>query len=481
MTGLYDRQSSRLTIVGLCGVGLAYPLQQALIIPALPALARDLHTSVGWSTWILTIFLLSAAVSAPLVGRLGDQFGKKRMLVASTVLVLGGAIGATFAWNIWSLIVFRAVAGLGGATTALSLSILRDEFPRAKLSHAIGLVTGVFGLGGAIGIGSAGLVIDQLSWRWLFGIGGVAIGVAGGLVAWLVPESPQRAPARLDIPGAALFAGGVLCLLVGLTEVQRWGLASGRILGLLVAGFVLLVVWGRAEARSETPMIDVRLLARRPVVLTHLATLLGGFALFGIFVLVPHFVEAPYGLSAQEARLVDYGFGASSSQVGIYLAPAVFVQFFAGPVAGLLGARLGSKWPFALGLGLEACGAAALARWHAVPAEVIAGMFVVGTGFGLLAASAPRLVADAVAPTETGVVTGMNSLALSFGGVAAGQLVAVLLASDTIGVSAVPTESAFTLTFSTASLVALAGMALALLIRRPRGMPRPNACACRIA
>lgn len=467
MTGLYDRRTQTLTLVGLCGVGLAYPLQQALIIPALPALARDVHTSVGWATWILTIFLLSAAVSAPLAGRLGDQFGKKRVLVASTALVLVAAIGATFAWDIWSLIVFRALAGLGGATTALSFSILRDEFPRAKLSHAIGLVSGFFGLGGALGIALAGLVIDQLSWRWLFGIGGVAIGVASALVAWLVPESPQRAPARLDLPGAALFGGGVLCLLIGLTEVQNWGLASARTLGLFVAAIVLLVAWGRAEARAETPMIDVRLLARRPVVLTNLAMLLSGFALYGTFILVPHFVEAPYGLSAQEARLVDYGFGVSSSQVGLYLAPAVFVQFFAGPLAGLLGARLGSKWPFALGLGLEACGAAALARWHAAPAEVIAGMFVVGTGFGLIAASGARLVVDAVAPTETGVVTGMNSLALSFGGVAAGQLVAVLLAADTIGASAVPTESAFVLAFWTASLVALAGMALALLIRRP--------------
>src|SRR5215210_6672251 len=169
-----------------------------MVIPALPALQRELHTTTTWVTWVLTVFLLVASVATPLLGKLGDQYGKERLLVISLSLFSVGCLGAALAPNIWALIGFRALAGAGGAVFPLSYAIIRDEFPREKVGVAIGLVSAVFGIGGGIGIVLSGLIVDNLSWRWLFIVGAAGIGVAVVLVHRFVPESPIKTPSRID-------------------------------------------------------------------------------------------------------------------------------------------------------------------------------------------------------------------------------------------------------------------------------------------
>src|SRR5262245_55335016 len=123
-----------------------------MVIPALPALQRELDTTTTWVTWVLTVFLLVASVATPILGKLGDQYGKERLLVICLAIFLLGSIVAAFAWNIWILIAARAIQGAGGAVFPLSFGIIRDEFPREKLGVAIGLVSAVFGIGGGFGI-----------------------------------------------------------------------------------------------------------------------------------------------------------------------------------------------------------------------------------------------------------------------------------------------------------------------------------------
>ena len=106
---------------------------QTMVVPALPVLQRSLHTSTTWATWVLTVFLLVASVATPIVGRLGDQYGKERLLAISLLIFLVGCIGCAVAWNIWSLIAFRAVAGAGGGVFPLSFAIIRDEFPPERV------------------------------------------------------------------------------------------------------------------------------------------------------------------------------------------------------------------------------------------------------------------------------------------------------------------------------------------------------------
>src|SRR3954470_4797292 len=212
-----------LTLGVLVMAGLAYALQQTMIVPALPAFQQDLHTTTAWATWLLTAFLLSASVGTPIVGKLGDQHGKERLLLISLGIFLVGCIGAAASWNIWSLIVFRVVQGGAGAIFPLSFSIIRDEFPRERMGAAIGTGSAVFGIGGSVGLILSGVIVDNVSWRWIFIVGAVPVAVAIVLVWRFVPESPVKTPSRIDWLGGVLLSGGLVALLLAMTEGDNWG------------------------------------------------------------------------------------------------------------------------------------------------------------------------------------------------------------------------------------------------------------------
>jgi len=461
------RQHYNVTLAILTLAGVAFALQQTMVIPALPTLQRDLNTTTTWVTWVLTVFLLVASVATPILGKLGDQYGKERLLVISLAIFFVGSVGAAAAWNIWSLIAWRAVQGAGAAVFPLSYGIIRDEFPREKVGVAIGLVSAVFGIGGGFGIVLSGVIVDNVSWRWLFIIGAVGIGIAMVLVYLFVPESPVKTPSRVDYVGAVLLSGGLISLLVALTEGESWGWTSGRTLGLGAAALLFLVAWGYAELHVTEPMVDMRMLARREILFTNITALIAGFAMFGTFVLVPNFVETAHGLPAAVQRVVDYGFDASATKAGLYLLPSSFALLFAGPIAGLIGRRTGFKWPLAAGMLLVSISAAGLAEWHDKPWQILAAMLILGVGVGFAFAAMATLITEAVRPTETGVATGMNTVARTVGGVVGGQVGAALLTAHMIRGTNVPSVDGYTAAFTLAAIVALVGAAVAVFITPP--------------
>src|ERR671924_1884618 len=146
-----ERQHYNVTLAILTIAGIAFALQQTMVVPALPALQRDLHTTTAWVTWVLTVFLLVASVATPILGKLGDQFGKVRLLTISLAVSLVACVGCAVAWDIWSLIAFRALSGTSAAVFPLSFAIIRDEFPPEKVGVGIGLVSAVFGVVGGFG------------------------------------------------------------------------------------------------------------------------------------------------------------------------------------------------------------------------------------------------------------------------------------------------------------------------------------------
>ena len=463
MTG--GRQHYNVTLAILTMAGTAFALQQTLVVPALPALQQELDTSTTWVTWVLTVFLLSASVLTPLLGKLGDQYGKERILVISLAVFLIGCIGSAFAPNIAVLIAFRAVSGAGGAVFPLSFGIIRDEFPPEKIKVGIGLLSAVFGVGGGLGVVLSGVIIDNVSWRWLFLGGALPVAAAVVLVHRFVPESPVKSPSRVDVPGAALFSGGLVCLLLALTEGESWGWTSARILGLAAGAVILLVGWVVVELRTPHPMVEIRMLTNRPVLMTNLTALIAGFAMFTSFVLVPAFVEAP--------ATRGYGFGASATEAGLYLLPSSLAMLFAGPVAGLLGRRWGSKWPLAIGMVLIGVGVLVLAEWHDEPWQIVVAMIALGIGVAFAFAAMAALITESVRPTETGVATGMNTVMRTVGGVVGGQIGAVLLTAYTIGDTEIPAEEAFVDAFRLSAAAGLIGAVVAIFITSPRSRRRP--------
>ena len=473
-----ERQNHNVTLAILTFAGIAFALQQTMVIPALPALQRDLHTTTAWATWLLTGFLLSASVATPLLGKLGDQHGKERLLVIALGIFFVGSLGAALAPNIWVLIACRMVQGTGAAVFPLSFSIIRDEFPPDKVGVGVGVVSSVFAVGGGFGLVLSGVIVDNLSWRWLFVIGALGVGTAALLVHRYVPESPIKTASRLDIPGALLLSVGLVALLLALTEGENWGWTSGRIAGLFAVAAGALLAWGAVELRVPEPMVDMRMLSHRPVLLTNLTALIVGFAMFGSFVLIPNFVEAPRELSDSVAAMVHYGFGATSTQAGLYLLPGAVSGFFSGPLAGILGRRYGSKWPLALGLLLAGAAITELAVWHDRPWQIVLGMLILGAGAPFAFAAMAKIIVDSVRPTETGVATGVNTVMRTIGGVVGGQVGAAILTADTIPGTSVPAESAFAKAFWMSAAAAFVGVILALLVTPRGGAPdRPPALA----
>jgi EmrB/QacA subfamily drug resistance transporter len=470
----HQRQHYNVTLAVLILAGVAFALQQTMVIPALPILQREFDTTAAWSAWLLTGFLLSASVATPLFGKLGDQYGKERLLVISLCIFLAGSVGAIFAWNIGVLIGFRILQGCGAAVFPLAFAIIKDEFPPEKVGTAIGAVSAVFGVGGGLGLALSGVIIDHLGWRWLFVVGATGVAIAVVLVHFFVPESPIKTPSRLDVPGAALLSLTLLSLLLALTEGENWGWLSARILGLFALAAIALATWIVVERRVPEPLVDMRMLARRPVLFANVTGLIAGFALFGSFVLVPTLLQLPRGLPPDLASLADYGFNASATKTGLYLLPAAVTGFFTGPLSGLLSARWGPKWTLFLGMALGSTGLALLAEWHQEPWQIVLGMLVLGGGLPMTFAAMANIIVQSVRPTETGVATGMNTVMRTVGGVIGGQVGAAILTADTIGSTNVPAESAFSTAFWIGAFSSAVAACVALFVT-PLGRRRVEA------
>jgi EmrB/QacA subfamily drug resistance transporter len=465
-----ERQHYNVTLAILTLAGTAYALQQTMVIPALPALQRDLHTTTTWVTWVLTALLLVASVSTPVLGKLGDQYGKERLLVISLALFFVGCVGAAAAWNIWALIFFRAFQGLGAAVFPLSFGIIRDEFPREKVGVGIGLISAVFGVGGGFGIVLSGVIVDNLSWRWLFIFGAIPVAIATVAVHRFVPESPIKTPSRVDFLGATLLSIGLICLLLALTEGESWGWTSARVGGLFAGAAGFLALWVVAELRVPEPMVDMHVFVQRQVLFTNICALITGFAMFGTFVLIPNFVETPRGLAAGTAQLVHYGFNASATKAGLYLLPSSATLLFAGPAAGVIGRRIGSKWPLAAGMLLSGISAVMLAFWNTETWQILVALAVLGIGVGFAFAAMATLITEAVRATETGIATGMNTVMRTVGGVIGGEVGAAILTAHLIPSTNVPSLRGYEVAFTIAGAAAFVGVFAAVLVtpRRER-------------
>ena len=453
-----ERQHHTVTLAVLTLAGTAFAFQQTMVFPALPEFQRQLGGTTAWVAWVLTAFLVSAAVTTPILGKLGDQFGKERMLLVSLGLFLAGSLGAAAAWNLESLIGFRALAGAGGAVFPLSFAIIRDEFPPGRVHVGIGLLSAVFGVGGGFGIVLSGVIVDHLDWRLLFLLGSAPVALSLVLVARFVPESPIRTPSRVDLPGAATLSLALVALLVPLTEGERWGWSSAPTLSFVGLSGALFVLWSVVELRSKAPMVDMRMLAHRPVLLTNVTTMISGFALFSCFVLLPAFVEAPASRG--------YGFGATATEAGLYLLPSSLAMLLTGPLAGVVGRRVGPRWPLAGGMAMVAAAALILSQAHDEPWQVLLASGLLGAGVGAAFAAMVALIAENVDPREMGVATGMNTVVRLVGATVGGQIGAALLTAQTISGTSAPAESAFVWAFGLSAVAATLAAGVALAIRK---------------
>jgi EmrB/QacA subfamily drug resistance transporter len=454
----HSAETSRLGLtLGVLALGCgAFALLSTIVAPALPVLQRDLHASTSATAWIFTSFLLASSVATPIAGRLGDMFGKKRMLVISLSALAAGSLLAAVVTSLPLLIAARTIQGLGGAIYPLSFAILRDEFPPDRVAGAIALLSSLLGIGGGLGIVLAGPILQHLSYHWLFWILLVLTSIATAAAILFIPESPIRAPARVDWLGGVLLSGWLVALLVAVSEGATWHWGSTKTVGLFVLSGLIVAVWFRAESRSPDPLVDMRMLRLGGVWTTNAATLLLGFGQYGALILIPEFVQAPAS--------TGYGYGASVTQAGLFVLPTTIASMIMSPLSGRLSNRVGSKVPLVLGSLASTAAFVVLAlagsRW-----EIYLASTLMGIGIGLAFASTANLIVDVVPPRQTGVATGMNILVRTIGGAFAADIAATVLAAHLLP-SGEPMKHGYTIAFSICAAVLVAGVLASLAVPR---------------
>lgn len=446
-------------LLGFLGV-MAYSLSMAVMTPALPQVQDGLGTTPAGAAWTLTAMTLSAAVATPVVGRLGDLYGPRRVLLAVLVVATAGSVTAAVAWSVPVMLLGRALSGIGSGVFPLAYTIIRDAVPAARRASAVGLMSSMLGLGGAVAWCIAGPIIDLLGWRWLLWVpvAGLVPGLA--LAWWIVPRSERREGASVDWWGAVLFAAWMVAALTAVTEGMEWGWTSPGVLGLLAVAAVSACAWLRVESRVAEPLIDLRLMRLRGVWTANAASLLAGYSLMAGGLLFPLLVQLPED--------TGHGFGGTATQAALLQLPASIGMTVAGMTAGLLDRRFGSRAVLFGGALLTALGYGYVAFQHDALWQLYAGSIARGIGLGFAYAAVATLVVAAVPPSETGVATGVNTLIRTVGASLGPQISAVILVM-------VPGEGGYTGGFAMSAAVMVAVLPLALLVPRGRGRRRGGA------
>ena len=455
MTAAPPRTHYGATVTVLAAATAAYALLQSLVIPVLPTIEAGLHTSQNTVTWVLTAYLLSASIFTPIMGRLGDMWGKERMLVAALIALTLGSVLAALTGSIVIMIVARVIQGIGGGVLPLSFGIIRDEFPVEKVAGAVGVIAALAAAGAGLGIVLAGPIVEALNYHWLFWI--PAIMLAGATVAAkaIVPQSPVRTAGRVNWSAAALLSGWLVALLVPISEAPTWGWGSARVLGLLAVAVVLAVGWVVVESRSAHPLIDMRMM-RIPVVwTTNLVALLFGVGMYATFAFLPEFLQTP--------ATAGYGFGLSITLSGLVLLPSSVAMFVVGVASGRLTSRFGAKSVLVAGALISIVTFALLTFAHRQEWEILLAMVLQGVGFGMAFAAMSNLVVQGVPAEQTGVASGMNANIRTIGG-SIGAAVMSSIVTSTARIGGLPRESGYTHGFGLLTLATVAAAIAAMLV-----------------
>ncbi|CAI9404667.1 MFS transporter [Nocardioides sp. T2.26MG-1] len=454
------RARLELLVVGFAA--LAVSLTQALLIPVLATLPATLETSASNVEWLLTSTLLVGAVAVPLFGRLGDMFGKRRMMLVALSMLVVGSLITCFTSDIALLILGRAVQGASMATIPLGISLLSATLPRERVGAAVAVISAMLGVGGALALPVASLIAEHADFHALFWITAVGGAVAIVAVLVVVPEAPTRSGGRLDLVGAVLLSATLVALLLPLAQTATWGWGSARVIGLLSLSAVLLVVFGWSQTRIREPLVDLVALRRRPIVLTNLTSILFGFALFASMIGTAGYVQAP-----EES---GYGFGSSMLVSGLVMLPSGLMMLVFAPVAAQLIRRRGAPQTLALGAAVVALSWVIRIAFTGSIWWVVVGGVVLGVGVGVGYAAMPTLINEHTPVHELAAANGLNTLARSIGTTLASAIGGSILAAATVSLGGyeLPSLTAYRELFVLCVAASTIAALLALTIPRER-------------
>ncbi|MFC9558990.1 MFS transporter [Agromyces sp. NPDC056965] len=473
---LDPRAKTGLVVAVLAAAGIVVSLAQTLVVPIIASLPEIFATSASNTSWIITVTLLVGAVSTPVMGRLADMYGKKRMLLIAIIPFIVGSVVCALAGDVVTMIIGRGLQGLGSGIIPLGIALLHDVLPKEKAGGAIALMSSSMGIGGALGIPIAAAVAQFADWRVLFWAIGVAAAIVGVAIWRVIPVHEPKGHAHgFDFLGAVGLAVGLVALLLTVSKGAEWGWGSALTIGCFAAAALVLLAWGWYQLRRSAPLIDLRTTAKPVVLLTNIASVLIGFTMYAMNLIVPQVMQLPAELG--------YGLGQSMIQMGLWIAPMGLGMMAVSNLGAWISRIRGPKVTLtisgvviAIGYGLVAIILATIGT--RAPGDVdptailwtlillLVAMVVTGCGIGLAFGAMPALIMGSVPASEKAAANGFNSLMRSLGTTASAAIIGVVLAAmvQNVGGHVIPTQAGFIVSLLISCGIALVAAVIAAAI-----------------
>jgi len=434
----------------------------------LATLVREFGDPVGVG-WLITAFLLVGAAAAALCSRLGDLYGRRRVVMVMLVCAACGSLVSALSTSLPGMIAGRALQGVAAALMPLCIGLVREYFPPARVPVAIGWLAAIASFSAGVGILFGGWLADNTGWRLTFWIGAGHAALSLACVLLLLP--PSRAHARsgpLDVLGGVLFAPAVGALLLAITRLQGSGLGDPVTLALAGGGIALLTVWARREWKHPDPMLDVRQFSQRQIGLTMLIMALFGLGTAQLMLVVL--------MIAQQPVWTGIGLGLTATLGAAIKIPASVASLFGAPWSGHMAARHGARRSALVGASIICASWLGVMAWHGAVWQLVAFSFIATVGGSILYAAIPNLLVEVAPPERTSELIGMSHVLRTLGTAIGTQVVAVLLATSIVrdpagGVAKFPSEQAFLLALGAISVCAALSVLVALALPRRAVVP----------
>ncbi|HZA64434.1 MAG TPA: MFS transporter [Nitrososphaeraceae archaeon] len=492
---------------------------ETMLIPAIPDLIKDFHVSYSMSSWILTSYLIAGAVMTPIAGKLSDIYGRKKILLIIMVIYAIGVSMAGFASDIYSMIFARIIQGIGMSMFPIAFGMIRDQFPREKISIGQGIITSMFASGAVLGLTVGGIIVQDYGWQNTF-FTIIPIAIALLLIIWRFihvidsMDEDQRQKrsimlegdniskttsgddnvtlskdsSQIDIKGAITLAITVASFLLVLTLLETSGsnimAANGNdnypssnanslvlVISFLIIGIVAFVFFVIIERREKYPLVDFRLMLNKSILPANLIIMLVGFSMFMVFQTIPILVRNPEPV----------GFGEDAITAGKVQLPFAIVLLIFGPTSGFIVSKLGSLKPIIFGTFMTTAGFIGLLMFHSTELLVSANLGILSTGLSLTSVGAMNVIILSTPREFSGISLGMSSLMRIVGASIGPALAGMYMQTNQtlLNVNGImnyfPSPMSFDLIFLSAVLVSLASIALAIKLRqRVTKMAIPN-------
>jgi len=404
------------TLLILSSMLLVVNYVETMVIPALPTIENDFSISTTLAGWITSAYMIVAAATSPLMGKLADTYGKKKMYVIAIVFYIVAVLIAGFSPNIWVLIGARAVQGVGFSMFPIAIAIVTDLFPKEKVAFAQAILSATIGIGPALGLLIGSYVVEDLGWPYAFHTAAILSLIIFVISLKYLPHTGHRVKEAVDYVGASLIGLGTVMLLVYITEGPTLGWDNPENLILLLLSFMLYVVFILYERRTKEPLLRLDLFMIRNFAVANIVGLISGVGMFTVFIFLVYYAQLPQ----------PYGLGLSIIQSGLLMSPVALGMVIFGPIFGRMMPKIGPKPLLVTGSLLTMIAYILLMTYRATPQEVLLDGFL--SSLGLVAVILPlvNMVALSLPDQYRTTGMGMNTLLRTIGG-AAGPVVATAL------------------------------------------------------